>query len=80
MANGCHGTGWAQPTIAELVYGLEVVGPDGELLYFDETTLAQRAAAPVGVLPGGRRVEPAAPAGARRGRRRHDDDGVAWPP
>lgn len=38
-ANGCHGTGWQQPTIAELVYGVQLVGPDGALLDFDETTV-----------------------------------------
>lgn len=38
-ANGCHGTGWAQPTIAELVYGVVLHGPDGEPLEFDETTV-----------------------------------------
>ncbi len=42
VANGCHGTGWDQPTIAELVYGLELVGPGGELLYFDEQTVPPR--------------------------------------
>lgn len=39
VANGCHGTGWDQPTIAELVYGIELVGPGGELLRFDEETV-----------------------------------------
>lgn len=39
VANGCHGTGWSQPTVAELVYGLEFVAPDGTLLYFDEETM-----------------------------------------
>ncbi|MDC0719154.1 D-arabinono-1,4-lactone oxidase [Nannocystis bainbridge] len=34
VANGCHGTGWSEPTIAELVYGLDVVGPDGSVLSF----------------------------------------------
>src|SRR5262249_29959233 len=36
VASGCHGTGWNQPTIAELVYGIDLVGPGGELLHFDE--------------------------------------------
>jgi FAD/FMN-containing dehydrogenase len=39
VANGCHGTGWSQPTVAELVYGLELVAPDGRVLYFDEETI-----------------------------------------
>ena len=34
VANGCHGTGWTQPTIAELVYGLELMGPGGKTYYF----------------------------------------------
>ncbi|WAS98061.1 FAD-binding protein [Nannocystis punicea] len=34
VANGCHGTGWSEPTIAELVYGLELVAPDGTVLTF----------------------------------------------
>jgi hypothetical protein len=34
VANGCHGTGWVEPTIAELVYGIEFMGPGGETLYF----------------------------------------------
>lgn len=38
-ANGCHGTGWNQPTIAELVHGVELQGPGGETLHFDETTV-----------------------------------------
>jgi hypothetical protein len=37
-ANGCHGSGWDQPTIVEFVYGIELVGPNGKILYFDETT------------------------------------------
>lgn len=41
-ANGCHGTGWNQPTIAELVYGFELLGPDGETLVFDETTMPEK--------------------------------------
>lgn len=39
VANGCHGTGWSQPTIAELVFGLELVAPDGGVLYFDAETV-----------------------------------------
>jgi hypothetical protein len=34
VANGCHGTGWVEPTIAELVYGIEFMGPGGETYYF----------------------------------------------
>ncbi|MCY1062710.1 D-arabinono-1,4-lactone oxidase [Nannocystis sp. SCPEA4] len=34
VANGCHGTGWSEPTIAELVYGLDLVAPDGRVLSF----------------------------------------------
>ncbi|MCY1005424.1 hypothetical protein OV079_07540 [Nannocystis pusilla] len=34
VANGCHGTGWSEPTIAELVYGLDLVAPDGTVLTF----------------------------------------------
>ena len=41
VANGCHGTGWGQPSIAELVYGLELVGPGGEVLFFDEGTVPE---------------------------------------
>jgi D-arabinono-1,4-lactone oxidase len=40
-ANGCHGTGWDQPTIAELVYGIELQDAHGETLYFDETTMPE---------------------------------------
>ncbi|MCY1063505.1 FAD-binding protein [Nannocystis sp. RBIL2] len=34
VANGCHGTGWSEPTVAELVYGLDLVAPDGTVLTF----------------------------------------------
>lgn len=39
VANGCHGTGWSEPTIAELVVGLELVGPNGDVLVFDGETV-----------------------------------------
>lgn len=28
IANGCHGTGWEQPTVADLVYGFEIASID----------------------------------------------------
>lgn len=28
IANGCHGTGWEQPTVADLVYGIEIMTVD----------------------------------------------------
>ncbi len=34
IANGCHGTGWEEPTVSDLVYGIEVMTVDenGEVL------------------------------------------------
>ncbi|MBK7827604.1 D-arabinono-1,4-lactone oxidase [Nannocystis sp.] len=40
-ANGCHGTGWQQPTIAELVHAIELQGPGGETLHFDATSMPE---------------------------------------
>ncbi len=36
IANGCHGTGWTQPTVVDLVYGLRVVKADGTVAVFSE--------------------------------------------
>jgi FAD/FMN-containing dehydrogenase len=30
IANGCHGTGWEQTTVADLVFGIEVMTVDGQ--------------------------------------------------
>jgi hypothetical protein len=37
-AAGCHGTGWMQPTVSDLVYAVEFVGADGQLHVFSEDT------------------------------------------
>lgn len=50
-ANGCHGTGWQQPTIAELVYGVQLVGPDGALLDFDKPPYPPRCATSASAPP-----------------------------
>src|SRR5258708_1775620 len=33
---GCHGTGWNQPTVSDLVYAMEIVGADGQVHVFSE--------------------------------------------
>jgi hypothetical protein len=36
IANGCHGTGWEQPTVSDLVTGMRVVLADGSVREFSE--------------------------------------------
>jgi FAD/FMN-containing dehydrogenase len=36
IANGCHGTGWTQPTVVDLVYGMRVVQADGTVAVYSE--------------------------------------------
>ena len=38
IANGCHGTGWDQPTVVDLVYGMRVVQADGTVAEYSEAT------------------------------------------
>jgi hypothetical protein len=38
MAAGCHGTGWDQPTLADLMYAIELVSADGQVHVFSEDT------------------------------------------
>jgi D-arabinono-1,4-lactone oxidase/FAD binding domain len=38
VAAGCHGTGWHQPTVSDLIYAIEFVGADGQLHVFSEET------------------------------------------
>jgi hypothetical protein len=38
VAAGCHGTGWHQQTVSDLVYGIELVGADGQVHAFSEDT------------------------------------------
>ncbi|MCG8424482.1 MAG: FAD-binding protein [Proteobacteria bacterium] len=41
VANGCHGTGWSEGTIAELVYGIDILIADGTVLHFDVNTVPE---------------------------------------
>jgi len=50
VANGCHGTGWTQPTIAELVYGLELMGPGGQTFFFSMEQVPPELAS-LGIAP-----------------------------
>ena len=45
VAAGCHGTGWHQPTISDLVYAVEFVGADGGVHSFSEDTTPDDMAA-----------------------------------
>lgn len=38
VAAGCHGTGWNQQTVSDLVYAVEFVSADGQLHVFSEET------------------------------------------
>ncbi len=38
VAAGCHGTGWNQQTVSDLVYAVEFVAADGQLHVFSEET------------------------------------------
>jgi hypothetical protein len=38
VAAGCHGTGWSQPTVSDLVYAVEFVSADGKVHVFSEDT------------------------------------------
>jgi len=38
VAAGCHGTGWNQPTVSDLIYAIEIVAADGEVHLFSEDT------------------------------------------
>ncbi|HEY0607609.1 MAG TPA: D-arabinono-1,4-lactone oxidase, partial [Herpetosiphonaceae bacterium] len=38
VAAGCHGTGWNQPTVSDLIYAVEIVGSDGQVHVFSEET------------------------------------------
>jgi FAD/FMN-containing dehydrogenase len=38
VAAGCHGTGWKQQTLSDLVYAVEFVGADGQVHAFSEDT------------------------------------------
>jgi len=36
VAAGCHGTGWMQPTVSDLIYAIEFVSADGKVHSFSE--------------------------------------------
>lgn len=38
VAAGCHGTGWLQPTVSDLIYAIEIVGADGKIHEFSSDT------------------------------------------
>jgi len=38
VAAGCHGTGWNQPTVSDLIYSMEIIGSDGRVYVFSEDT------------------------------------------
>jgi len=38
VAAGCHGTGWNQPTVSDLIYAIELVAADGTVHVFSEDT------------------------------------------
>jgi len=38
VAAGCHGTGWEQPTVSDLIYAIEFVAADGKVHVFSEDT------------------------------------------
>lgn len=38
IAAGCHGTGWNQQTVSDLIYAIELVAADGEVHVFSEET------------------------------------------
>ena len=38
VAAGCHGTGWLQPTVSDLIYAIEIVASDGQVHIFSEDT------------------------------------------
>lgn len=38
VAAGCHGTGWRQPTVSDLIYAIEIIGGDGKVHSFSEDT------------------------------------------
>ena len=42
VAAGCHGTGWNQQTVSDLVYAIEFVGADGKLHVFSDDTTRTR--------------------------------------
>jgi hypothetical protein len=36
VASGCHGTGWLQPTVSDLIYAIEIVDSNGTVQVFSE--------------------------------------------
>ncbi len=38
VAAGCHGTGWQQPTVSDLIWGIEFIDASGKLQVFTEET------------------------------------------
>jgi hypothetical protein len=38
VAAGCHGTGWDQPTVSDLIYAVDIIGADGQIHTFSEDT------------------------------------------
>lgn len=44
-AAGCHGTGWVQPTVSDLIYEIEIVSADGQVHVFSEDTTPNEMAA-----------------------------------
>jgi len=38
VAVGCHGTGWHQQTLSDLIYAIEIVAADGQVHVFSEET------------------------------------------
>jgi len=45
VAAGCHGTGWHQQTVSDLIYAIEFVGADGQVHMFSEETTPDEMAA-----------------------------------
>jgi FAD binding domain len=45
VAAGCHGTGWHQPTVSDLIYAIEIVDSRGQIHVFSEDTTPQEMAA-----------------------------------
>jgi hypothetical protein len=38
IAAGCHGTGWMQPTVPDLIHEIQIIGADGNVHVFSEDT------------------------------------------